>query len=96
MIPCTLYSFVLLSLTAFAAAAPQTVEPGALEVGDAVTPIAETEVVVDEFGVEWVQVPDVEEEPVERRQEAASTSSASGSASGPGKKCRQLEVRKEW
>ena len=96
MIPRTLYSFVLLSLTAFAAAAPQTVEPGAIEVGDAVTPIAEAEVVVDEFGVEWVQVPDVEEEPVERRQEAASTSSAGGSASGPGKKCRQLEVRKEW
>lgn len=104
MIPRVLYYLVLLSLTAFATAAPQAettpLPAGAIEIGDAVTPISETEVIVDEFGVEWIQVPDAEEEAaaVEARQdeEAYSTMSGGGGGYGGPKKCKQLQVRKEW
>lgn len=52
----------------------------------------ETEVTVDEFGVEWVQVPDVEEEPT---SESETVERGTQSQPQP-KKCRQLEVHKEW
>lgn len=70
-------SFIFLSLAVVA-------QSQALEVGDAVTPLAEAVIEVDTEGVEWViNEADDEPAPIERR-------------SGAGGRCRRLEVRKEW
>lgn len=96
MIPRVLYTLVALSLTVFVHGAPSP-RPQAIEVGDAVTPIAEVEVEVDEHGVEWIEVPEeLLEETIETRQEAEATSFGGGGHHGGPKRCRRLEVRKEW